>query len=295
MYSDFSWTRVSAARIAILKRLEPLQPFVLSQLARHLGIETFVDVGANVGVYSLFLSSVPSMSRVLSFEPAAKTLYQLKQNVALNAAEKVEVFDVALSDRQTTVDFGIAGDYSGANSIVQGSIHHKGTFTTLQRVSTSTLDSVFGDQMNRRIALKIDVEGHEKQALLGSANLLTRNTVLLQIEIYQGRSEVSELLESWGFRKLFHLGPDCYYANTIEPSDADIRCIFEEATAALIRDNLRADFAPDRSAAVSLLPGVDVVLSGSAALNARGVIRALTVFRDSVFGTTRRVVAELQR
>src|SRR5688572_13383634 len=77
-----------------------------SALIRTLAVEgsTVLDVGANIGFFSLLASrSVGATGRVLAFEPVAATCAQLRANLQLNAAGNVAVHELALSDRGGTV------------------------------------------------------------------------------------------------------------------------------------------------------------------------------------------------
>ena len=69
---------------------------------------TVCDVGANIGVYSLWLSRlcVPS-GRVYAFEIAPATLERLRDNLLLNNIKNVEVIPAACADRSGPVEFFI--------------------------------------------------------------------------------------------------------------------------------------------------------------------------------------------
>jgi tRNA G37 N-methylase Trm5 len=60
---------------------------------------TFIDVGANVGDFSLLAASVVGDGgKVLCFEPEPRNCYWLKRSIGLNRYENVTVFELALSD-----------------------------------------------------------------------------------------------------------------------------------------------------------------------------------------------------
>ena len=84
MYNEFQWTPASGERNRILRSLEPLQPYLLMDLACQAGATVFVDVGANIGAYSLFFSKLEGMSSIYAFEPSPLTFTELNRNVALN-------------------------------------------------------------------------------------------------------------------------------------------------------------------------------------------------------------------
>ena len=137
-----------------------------------------IDIGANVGHYTARLSQlVGKTGRVLAFEPVPHTFELLVSNIAALGASNVSVFNVALSSEARTVgmaipqfDTGLANNYQ-AEITAQG-----GQFDVL----AITLDSL---QLPHRVSLiKIDVEGHELQALRGMQELLRRDHPRLIVE-----------------------------------------------------------------------------------------------------------------
>lgn len=267
MYQNFKWTKISEHRINTLRDYEPLQPYVLLELARALGIDTFVDVGANIGVYSIFMSSLDSVKSVYSFEPSPRTFVELSHNVDLNVAAKIKVFKLALSDVSEKVGFGIVGDYSGANSIVRSSMHAD-KFTKEEIVDCITLDSA-GVTTSGKLCVKIDVEGHERHVLLGAQTLLNSNAVIIQMERYEQDEAIDSLLSLWGYRRLFAIGPDCYFTNSAELVLSDVISVIERASQAMISSRLEEVHSTQRPIRFRLLPGIYVETSGTLA----GIVR----------------------
>jgi FkbM family methyltransferase len=82
------------------------------------GIFTFVDIGANVGLYSLFVAAhARSRARILAIEPQPGILDRLRFNLAANPDVAVEVLPLAVSDREGTVALRIDADDSGGTRI----------------------------------------------------------------------------------------------------------------------------------------------------------------------------------
>ena len=127
---------------------------------------TFVDVGANNGYFSLLAAkAVGTSGKVYAFEPVPETFSRLKRNVELNRFKNVRLNRLALGMKNSTVDINLSGVEDGLNSIV--SIGHAVSSTT---VKVRTLDSIIeGEDID---LMKIDVEGYEKQVLMGSKRLL---------------------------------------------------------------------------------------------------------------------------
>lgn len=166
--------------------------------------DTFIDVGANSGFFTLLASSqVGPTGRVLSFEPLPSMRQRLKDNIFLNSMNNVAVYEVALSNKVGDVTF------------FEGPQGHKGLSslrpineaTTTLSVKTQTLDELVASTHRIRL-VKIDVEGAEQLVLQGMANLIAQHRPYLIIEITDqylkpfGHSakELSDSLCSLGYR-----------------------------------------------------------------------------------------------
>src|SRR5687768_14085806 len=115
MYDRFRWTDVSARRNRLTMEYEPVQPFFLVALAENAGCGTFIDVGANIGAYTLFATLVPTIQRIVAFEAIPETARELRANLALNGLQpRVEVDERAVSSAPGTVSFGVVSKFSGA-------------------------------------------------------------------------------------------------------------------------------------------------------------------------------------
>jgi FkbM family methyltransferase len=126
-----------------------------------------VDVGANIGIYSVLLSRMARDGAVISFEPVSLNQQVLRLNLALNEAANVEVRPMVLSDSVGHTDFAVSSD--GAFSSLKSSTR-KPHLSDI-RCRMSTLDHEFPD---RRVDfVKLDVEGAELLVLKGGSGLLS--------------------------------------------------------------------------------------------------------------------------
>lgn len=125
--------------------------------------DNFIDVGGNMGTFSLLAASRIKKGKIFSFEPSPKILPYLYENIALNKKDEViNVIQKAVSDRVGYVEFDISSnpDY---NHIVY-SRENK----SVLRVGSVTLDKFISDNNLNHIKLvKIDVEGAELLVLKG--------------------------------------------------------------------------------------------------------------------------------
>ena len=126
---------------------------------RKRGVFTFVDIGANVGLYSLYLATRGDV-RTLAIEPQPGILDRLRFHLAANPAAKVDVLPIALSDSAGEATLVINHNDSGGTHIDKNngrpdaderiSVPSKPLIDALKEVGIATVD-----------ALKIDVEGAE--------------------------------------------------------------------------------------------------------------------------------------
>jgi FkbM family methyltransferase len=160
---------------------------------------TFLDVGANVGGYSLFMAGVlGARGRVLAFEPQPDVLAELRFNVAQNPAARIEVLPFALCDKDGEIELFIAAHNKGEASLFEG----KGRAVTVQ---ARTLLSVLRERGVTRVdAMKIDIEGAEDLALgpflENAEDALLPAIVVIEDSRGSWRTDVLALMESRGYR-----------------------------------------------------------------------------------------------
>ena len=75
------------------------------------------------------------------------------------------------------------------------------------------LDNIYKIK-NEKIALKIDVERHEKYVIMGAENILKNNKVILQIELFdQKKQEIESMLKKMNFYFIKSYKKDNFYSN----------------------------------------------------------------------------------
>ncbi len=145
-----------------------------------------VDVGANVGLYTVTLSRlVGDSGKVYSFEPFPETLETLTNVIRRLSLKNVVTRGCAVSDSvgQGTMEVPLYEE--GGENLYQARLA-TGRPTTHRRcvVEICTLDSLFGTpDIDRIDFIKIDVEGHELQVIQGGRRVLGRFKPSLLVEI----------------------------------------------------------------------------------------------------------------
>jgi FkbM family methyltransferase len=154
-----------------------------------------IDVGANIGNHSLYFSDYYQF--VYSFEPNPRTFQVLKINSQL--VNNVKCFDFGISSENRSANLNVY-----ANNIGHSDVADKATQDTVP-IRLSTLDVSIEKDLKVKL-LKIDVEGHEYQAILGSKAVIEANTPVilfeqLSSEFENGSSKVINLLKSMGYTR----------------------------------------------------------------------------------------------
>lgn len=136
---------------------------------------TFVDVGANIGTYTLTLSKFLPYGKVISFEPNPKAIKYLKQNIALNNCTNITVEELGLSDQE-----GEAILYT--TSMTEASIYKQKNAAIHETIKLSSLDTYCkNNNIDHIDVLKIDIEGHEVKCLKGAEEIIRKSKKMILI------------------------------------------------------------------------------------------------------------------
>lgn len=162
--------------------------------------DTFLDVGCHYGIFTVLASKlVGSKGRVIAVEPHPDSLQVLRENLAINRCNNVEVLEGAFTD--TSGPLAMAYDVN---------------FAVLARESDSAgavhmIQGMAGDEALRNTpvpnAVKIDVEGHEFAVLQGLKQTISNRVCRrIGLEVHPGLlpsgvtpTKVMTLLQNCGF------------------------------------------------------------------------------------------------
>jgi FkbM family methyltransferase len=192
-YRNFGFTTVDLATIEVEQR-EFAQRYL-----RLIQPTSVWDIGANVGFWTLWLAgNVDSSCRIRAYEPDARNVSYLRENVARNELTNVEIRDCALSS--TTGMKELQLDETGAmNSLEATGSTGAGATGVSAVVRATTIDAEVAADGAVPQFIKLDVEGHELEVLRGAAQLLARRSSVLLLEITREGDEVMELLRECGY------------------------------------------------------------------------------------------------
>ncbi len=191
-----------------VQSLTSKEPITIDWLNSFVPGSAFLDVGANVGMYSIY-AGVVRRAIVYSFEPEAKNYAILCQNIELNLlGERVVAWCAALSDQDVFDRIYLSGTRAGQSShsfgeMVSPSLRPK-EFKRSQGCYSTTIDAlVASGAILPPNHIKIDVDGLEHKVIRGAAMTL-RNPALksMLVEINANLNEhrwIVAHLETLGF------------------------------------------------------------------------------------------------
>lgn len=158
----------------------------------------FLDIGANIGAFSVSVAREFPRLKVCAFEPAPANLTLLEENLRLNGLKNVTIFPFALSDRRGSAKLDFQSALPGDSRLGNGSV----------TIETRRLEEILPDiSMTATVVIKIDVEGHEPQVLNGIGDCLRGRPVYLMIEDMFDSSNLYVRLQAMGFHFVAKLSP----------------------------------------------------------------------------------------
>ena len=193
----------------------------------------FLDIGSNIGFYSLYFASKYKNLNIMSFEPIVENFDQINRSIKLNNYHNISNFNYALSNSQEEKTMWVTDlNKKGGFSIYEEEDFKKEIYNynydENKLSKTKVLSQIFDKNFqisDKKILIKIDIERHELFCLKGMKKLLheSNNKIFMQVEITNFyKNQVFKILENYGF-KLIHAislseenesdGLDYYFTN----------------------------------------------------------------------------------
>lgn len=148
--------------------------------------DVFLDLGANVGYFTMLASSLVPAGKVISFEPNNQNLQLIYESILHSAAKNIEVYPFAVSDAKKLLHFetvgsngGVVTGRSGARKAPYQCSSGKYHFI----VQSVVLDEVLKDEA-RIDLIKMDLEAHEPFALSGMTKLIKKHKPSILTEFH---------------------------------------------------------------------------------------------------------------
>jgi len=159
-----------------------------------------IDAGANIGYITCIMAYLTGASgHVDAFEPHPELVQHLKRNIELlgNTSETVHVHKVGLSAQAGEAFLDLGSEFEKNNGTSKVAFDNDAGNSI--RVLLQTLDETIGDRQIE--VLKLDVEGHEAEALLGAEKSLKGKQIRhIIFENHEGpESRPAKMLTSAGY------------------------------------------------------------------------------------------------
>lgn len=158
----------------------------------------FFDVGANIGVYSLYAAHLTRSLFVAAFEPLPANIISLLRNVELNQFKRILPMRYAISDKEGICILQIPGNEAG---ITGAQLIHRPdkrmNYGSSCLVESKRLDNFPG--LPRPNYIKIDIDGLELEVVKGMYGILdTTDSILIEVSS-KTKEPIVSFLESHGF------------------------------------------------------------------------------------------------
>jgi len=170
--------------------------------------DLFIDIGANLGLYTCVMMKNRLAPRAIAFEPDRRNRVHLRSNLLINDLidADIAIHDVALGAGPGKFRLvpGPERDI-GLSQIVENA--RPGEGYDVEVVRFDDLVALSG----QKLAIKIDIERYERKALTGMARTLRDNRGLVQIEVLEARDETIGLMSAAGYKLAQEFGPNLVF------------------------------------------------------------------------------------
>ena len=191
-----------------LREYEKKRMRQLVQFSKEINSEFFIDIGANIGFYSILLSK--HFKQIYAFEPNKRNFQVLKKNIKTNNLNNIKLFNYGLGENEEE----LIGSSNTKGELFQTS----GFSISKNNIQGEKVLIKKGDDIlifnNKTLTIKIDTEGFELFVLKGLKNTLINNYCILQIEIWEKNiDEVHQFLKSLNYEMNCLIDGDTYFTN----------------------------------------------------------------------------------
>ena len=185
---------------------------ILAASARASGATLFLDIGANIGFYSIMFATHALAPRIIAFEPDPGNFARLAANLRINGLQtRVDAVQLALGDADSEVVLHEGASWNRGESTI--AVPEQTPQLVAHRVRQARFDDLHALK-GETVIVKIDVEGYEFHTLRGMERTLRDNACLLQIEHYGTEFErLKAAMEGYGYRFLRTIAIDHYFSN----------------------------------------------------------------------------------
>lgn len=140
-----------------------------------------VDIGANIGYYSLMAAKKAPAGHIYSFEPVRNNLEKLERNISLNGVTVIHPIKAAISNISGSTTVYVSADDNSGMSGLRSAENFSGESEIVKCFALD--DAVTEYNLPKIDLIKIDVEGSEVNVLQGMKNTRSQQKPVLLIEV----------------------------------------------------------------------------------------------------------------
>ncbi len=188
-----------------LRRYQPGGTYLERRMSRieAAGIDQVIDVGAHAGEYAGSLRHEGYRGAILSFEPQQSMFQRL--SAAAVGDPLWQCRQQAVGSEPGTMSLHISGNEGFSSSLRPMTEAHEhgdpsSAYVDTEEVEITTLDTAVEAAADSRLFLKVDVQGHEAEALAGGHSTLARCQIVEMelglVELYEGQALFTDLIEA---------------------------------------------------------------------------------------------------
>ena len=184
------------------------EPKIAAILTKHCKKgTTAVDMGAYIGTHTMSLvDGVGPSGKVVTFEPQPWAFKGIKKTLVKNNIKNVKVVNAGLSDMKGRIKF--CSDGSGSSSVCSERSAGRKKWAEVYDIPIVTLDSY---KLTNVSVMKVDVEGHELNALMGAKNTIENSRPVIVLEVWRKRTnrlrKIKDFMASVNY-KIQHISAD---------------------------------------------------------------------------------------
>lgn len=157
--------------------------------------EVFLDIGANIGYYSLLAKTYNPKLQVHAYEPLPDAVHFLEKNIRINGFEHCQVHQLALADKNgaSVFESRVSKDFPNEKYQIAGDsslVNYDNTARKQIKVRLQTLDDfIYEKGITRVDYIKMDTETTEHLILKGAESTIKKFRPLIQCEVIKGQQE----------------------------------------------------------------------------------------------------------
>jgi FkbM family methyltransferase len=199
--------------IALSSAWEDAERKFVSALSLEEGV--VIDVGANIGIYSIILAKCHPKLKVIAIEASPDIFARLRSNCELNELSNVTLVNTAISNQDNGLsDFYERDSMSTMFKDFLAEFGINDDNLDKRQIPTRTLDSIIENMnLNDISLLKLDIEGAEILALRGASNSLGQKKIRNLLIEYHSRKNLEQLIilmEEYGYKYSTHERPQLF-------------------------------------------------------------------------------------